>query len=104
MDWKTHPKVLAEKFARTGLGFNRALPSDQECKAYNAALHHAAMRAYETRKQYWVYRVGETFFVRATDEPAPEYDNVCKVCIAQWWTDQTVQLRFDGGHSEWVNL
>lgn len=77
--------------------------SDADCKAYNDALRHAARRAFDTSKSYWVYRAGTgTFYVRDSDEPAPGKAN--KVCIAQRWDDHTVQLRFYGARSEWVRF
>ena len=40
-------------------------------------------------------------FVRVWGEPKP--DNARLHCIAQRWDAETVQLRFDGGQSQWVN-
>lgn len=79
---------------------NFANLSDAGCKAYNDAIRHAAHRAYRERECIWVYRKGETFFVRRTDEDEPE--GARKLCIAQIWSGNQVQLRFDGAWSEWV--
>jgi len=76
--------------------------TDAQCRAYNDAVRHAAERAYREDRCIWVYRLGETFYVRATAEGKPEYSE--NVCIAQRWDDKTVQLRFNGAHSEWVKI
>ena len=76
--------------------------TDKQCKAYNDAIRFVSIRAHNENVPYWVYRKGETFYVRKSGEPMPE--GARKVCIAARWDDKTVQLRFDGAWSEFVNF
>lgn len=91
---------------------NFASMTDQECKAYNDAIRHAARRANDDKgASYSVWRDGATFFVRPSKGDKPEGAKL--VCIAQFWSSMThsdgheshrIQLRFDGAWSEWVDF
>lgn len=99
--------------------------------AYNASLQHAARRAYEAREEstskdgyyppcFKVWFVqneefgrGDAMYVRTAEAAAPKGEKVELVCIAQVFSRgkhadgrplTTVQLRFDGARSEWVNF
>lgn len=74
-----------------------------EHPAYNGSLQRAAQRAYDAKDTcFTVYYDGESIFVRAS-VAAPPLNSVV-LCIAQFWSDSTVQLRFKGGRSEWKNF
>lgn len=69
--------------------------------AYNDSVRHAADRAYRDKgESYVVYWDGEAVYVRISTAACPPTSKI--VCIAQYWADGTVQLRFDGARSEWV--
>jgi len=69
--------------------------------AYEAGRATAVRRARETPGAcFTVYWDGVAIFVRASEASAPPRSKV--VCIAQVWDANTVQVRFDGAHSEWV--
>ena len=71
--------------------------------AYNAGVRRAAERAFADKGAcFSVYYDGAAIFVRAS-EAAPPPDSK-RICIAQYWSDRTVQLRFDGARSEWVDF
>jgi hypothetical protein len=69
---------------------------------YESGIATAVRRAHaDPGSCFSVYWDGEDIYVRAS-EAAPPPHSKC-VCIAQRWDEKTVQLRFDGAHSEWVN-
>jgi hypothetical protein len=69
--------------------------------AYNDAVNNAVRRACEDHGAcFTVYFDGASIFVRASEAAPPPNSKV--VCIAQWWSGNTAQLRFDGARSEWV--
>jgi len=71
--------------------------------AYESGVANAVRRARENPGDcFSVYWDGAAIFVRASEAAAPPASKL--VCIAQRWDDKTVQLRFDGARSEWVNL
>ena len=83
--------------------------------AYNSSLQCAARRAWENREEghtetgyyppcFTVYfaKDGKTIYVR--DSKAAPPPNAKTVCIAQHFTGGTVQLRFDGARSQWVEF
>ena len=81
--------------------------------AYDDALRRAAQRAYESRGEgtgqkvysppcFSVWFDGEAIYVRASEAAPPL--NATLVCIAQHFTKGTVQLRFTGARSEWVEF
>jgi hypothetical protein len=79
--------------------------------AYNGGVRYAAERAMRDKGAcFSVYWDGEAIYVRASEAIKPENSKL--VCIAQYWGEQetahgkthTVQLRFDGARSEWVNF
>lgn len=71
--------------------------------AYKDSVRHAADRAYRDKGEcYSVYFDGEAVYVRISSAARPP--NAKLICIAQYWSDQTVQLRFDGAKSEWVKF
>ena len=53
------------------------------------------------RKCAAVWVTDREVFVRVWGESEPEGARLH--CIAQRWDAETVQLRFDGGQSQWVN-
>lgn len=69
--------------------------------AYNDALRRAITRAACGVEQA-VYFDGTAIFVRDAKDTKPE--GAVVVCIAQRWDDRTVQLRFHGAHSEFINV
>lgn len=70
-------------------------------RAYNDSLRSAADRAFRDKGAcFTVYFDGEAIFVRASEAARPA--NSVVVCIAQYWADRMVQLRFDGARSEWI--
>ena len=70
--------------------------------AYDDFVRTAAERAFaQPGECYSVYYDGEAIFVRNSVVARPP--NAKLVCIAQKWDNATVQLRFDGARSEWVN-
>ena len=70
---------------------------------YDATIRAAVSRAERDRgASFAVYFDGETMFMR-DGVAAPPVGSVC-VCIAQWWSGGTVQVRYKGGHSEFVNV
>jgi len=71
--------------------------------SYDAGVHRAAVRAYEDKGAcFSVYFDGVAIYVRASTAAPPP--NAKLICIAQHWRDSTVQLRFTGARSEWVNF
>lgn len=71
--------------------------------AYNDAARRAAERAFaEPGECYSVYFDGSAVYVRNSAAAPPQGAKL--VCIAQRWDDRTVQLRFTGARSEWVQL
>jgi hypothetical protein len=71
--------------------------------SYNDALRAAAEHAYRDKGySFIVYYDGKAMFVRAADTSAPPAAKV--VCVAQHWSDSTVQLRFAGAESQWINF
>jgi len=71
--------------------------------AYDSGVANAVRRAIEDKGAcFSVYWDGTAIFVR-TSEAAPPPSSK-RVCIAQWWRDNLVQLRFDGARSEWVRV
>ena len=69
--------------------------------SYNDAVRNAARRARADSACYSVYWDGTAIYVRASEAARPPAAKL--VCIAQVWNADTVQLRFDGARSEWVN-
>ena len=70
-------------------------------KAYNDSLRYAAQCAYRsTGESFSVYFNGHAMFVLGEDEAKPSKAQL--ICIAQQWSGNTIQLRFQGAHSEWV--
>jgi hypothetical protein len=70
--------------------------------AYPVARHRATERARAEGGCFSIYFDGAAIFVRASEAAAPPNSKL--VCIAQRWDDKTVQLRFSGARSEWVNV
>lgn len=70
--------------------------------AYDASLHRAAQRAHGEGGEFAVYYDGVAMYVRAAEAARPPA--ALLVCIAGRWDAKTVQLRFNGAHSEWVNF
>jgi len=69
--------------------------------AYEAGRATAVRRARENPGECCtVYWDGKAIFVRMSVAAPPPNSKV--VCIAQVWDANTVQVRFDGAHSEWV--
>jgi kynureninase len=66
----------------------------------NDAIRHAVARA--AHEETIVYLDGPRAIVKPANEPAPE--NGAVYCIAQRWNQNTVQLRFEGAKSEWVQV
>lgn len=81
--------------------------------AFHDACQQAARRAYDFREEgrtdagyyppsFAVFFDGTAMFVRrATEEQPP--DSVL-VCMAQHWNRETVQLRFNGANSTWMEF
>jgi hypothetical protein len=70
--------------------------------SYDSSIHSAADRAFRNPGDcFSVYFDGEAIFVRASEAAPPL--NSKRICIAQRWNDKTVQLRFAGARSEWIN-
>ena len=68
--------------------------------AYESSLANAVNRASRERDAcFSVYYDGEAIYVRDSKALAPPNSKL--VCIAQSWDANTVQLRFNGAHSEW---
>jgi hypothetical protein len=86
-------------------------PHEHPC--YDASRAHAVQRAFAARLEstkaegyyppcFKVYFDGKAMFVRTAEASPP--DNAELVCIAQAWDKEgTVQLRYSGGHSEFIN-
>jgi len=71
--------------------------------AYLGSLHTAACRAVVHRNDsFAVYMDGEAIFVQNADAPPPT--NVALVCTAKHWDGITVQVRFGGARSEWIDV
>ena len=71
--------------------------------AYEGGVARAVKHAQQNPGQcFSVYYDGKAIYVRSSTDAKPE--NAKLVCIAQQWNDRTVQLRFDGARSEWVNV
>lgn len=71
--------------------------------SYNTAVDTAARRAFaEQGECYSVYFDGTNIDVRNSAAAKPKDAKL--VCIAQKWDANTVQLRFSGARSEWVNF
>lgn len=72
--------------------------------AYDDSLRRAAERAFADNgeHEYAVYYDGTAVFVRAVEAAPPS--NATRICIAQRWDKNTVQLRFAGARSEWVRM
>jgi hypothetical protein len=84
-----------------------------EHKAYDGALRQAALRAWEARTEststkgfyppcFAVYFDGAAMYVRDSKAAPPK--NAETVCLAQFFSGNTVQLRFNGARSEWINF
>lgn len=74
-----------------------------EHPAWKASLRHAIERANADKGAcFSVWWDGEAVFVRASEAAGPPRGRV--ICIAQHWDKSTVQVRYPGGHSEWINL
>ncbi len=74
-----------------------------EHSAYDDAIRKAADRAYRSPGDcFSVWYDGQAVYVRASEAMRPP--NSILVCIAQQWDDKTVQLRFTGARSEWINF
>jgi hypothetical protein len=70
---------------------------------YGASVRRAAERAYnEPGECYSIYYDGTDIIVQNSAAAKPQDAKL--VCIAQKWDDKTVQLRFTGARSEWVNV
>jgi hypothetical protein len=69
---------------------------------YDSSLLRAAQRAHQNCAEFTVYYDGVAMYVRAV-EAAPPPSSI-RVCVAGRWDAKTVQLRFNGGHSEWVHF
>lgn len=71
--------------------------------AYLGSLHTAACRAVVHRNDsFAVYMDGEAIFVQNADAPPPT--NAALVCTAKHWHGITVQVRFGGARSEWIDV
>jgi hypothetical protein len=81
---------------------NFANKTDTECKAYNDAVRYAVTRAARDNIEVWVCALDHAYFVLDVKATIPE--GAKKICIAQRWDDNTVQLRFNGAHSEFVKI
>lgn len=81
---------------------NFAKLTDEQCKAYDDAIRYAVHRAKQGKDSIKVCRLGDTFFVLDSGATMPNDAKV--ICIAQRWDDKTIQLRFDGAHSEFINV
>jgi hypothetical protein len=78
-----------------------------------AAVHYAAVRANRERGlSFCVWKKEDTYFVRGPNDGDAHIDATL-ICIAQHWSDSptgsvtnysTVQLRYPGARSEWVNF
>lgn len=81
---------------------NFAKLTDAQCKAYDDAIRYAVHRAARDKDSIKVCWLDDTFFV--LDQGATMPDGAKVICIAQRWDDKTVQLRFDGAHSEFIGV
>lgn len=65
------------------------------------AVAHAADRANRDRGACFSVYLDDngTYYVRASEAVRPA--SVKLICIAQYWGDETVQVRYDGARSEW---
>ena len=82
----------------------RAVITDHQAfghPAFNDAVRHAVRLASEHRPAcFSIYFDGFAIFVRASGEPQPPKSKL--ICIAQHWSDDQIQLRYDGAVSEWI--
>lgn len=69
---------------------------------YYTSLFRAVKRALDNCAEFSVYYDGVAMYVRAAEAAPPPCS--IRVCIAGRWDDKTVHLRFNGGHSEWINF
>ena len=76
--------------------------TDVECKAYNDAVRYAVRRCARANIEIYVCALNHAYFVLDVGATLPE--GVKKVCIAQKWDKNTVQLRFDGARSEFIKV
>lgn len=75
----------------------------KEHPAYDSSIRKAAERAFENKGAcFSVHYDGEAVYVRASEAAPPPNSKL--ICIAQFWADSTVQVRFSGAWSEWVNF
>ena len=71
--------------------------------SYNDSIRNAARRAFENKGDcFSVYYDGEAVYVRASEAAKP--GNSKLICIAQHWSENRVQLRFNGAWSEWIDF
>lgn len=81
--------------------------------SYDDGLRAAARRAWESRHEttsdkgfyppcFSVYFDGVAIYVRDSKAAPPKDAKL--VCIAQFFSGGTVQLRFDGARSEWIEF
>lgn len=79
--------------------------SDTLLRLVDNATRSAAYRAYrEKGESFAVYVNVEMETVIMQDAKAAKPKGFTCDCIAQYWSESTVQVRYDGARSEWVKF
>lgn len=76
---------------------------EKQLRSFDDGVRHAARRAYDNKGAcFSVYVDEEAVYVRASEAAPPP--GATRVVIAQHWSGNTVQLRYAGARTEFINF